>query len=273
MVIEKKWLRMFWAVALVLFLVAISTAGSSIVVAGHNGNCPVDLSNIPVLNYHKVDNVRHSLSIAPREFEKQMAYLAENGYHTITPDQLISYIKQGSSLPEKPIMITFDDGYADNYTNAYPILMKYGFTATIFVVTNLVGQDPRFMTWDQAREMEQNGITFGSHTANHRPLTNLPLPQVAAELTESFAKMEKELGQPPRFFAYPTGTHNPQVEEAVYNAGYQAAFSIRYGLVGPESNLFALERIPIFSCQKTFRSFFVRLNGAPLLERLGFIKN
>jgi peptidoglycan/xylan/chitin deacetylase (PgdA/CDA1 family) len=258
-----------------LSVLASSTVSTTAVTAGRSSNRPasVSLADVPVLNYHKVDTLHHALSIPPEEFEEQMAYLARNGFSTISPEALMAYLNHGKPLPEKPILITFDDGYLDNYTNAYPILKKYGFTATIFLVTNLVGHDERFMTWDQVREMQQNGFVFGSHTVSHTPLTKLSREQAMDELVNSRTEMEQQLGAKPKYFAYPTGAYNLQVEEMVKQAGYRAAFTIRYGQAGTESNPYALERIPIFKGQQTFRSFFVRLNAAPILERFGLIRN
>lgn len=247
--------------------------GTSPVVASPTGSKLINLKDVPVLNYHKVDILNHALSVSSQEFEEQMEYLYKNNYHTITPDQLLAYLKCGQQLPDKPIVITFDDGYLDNYTNAYPIMKKYGFTGTIFIVTNLVGHDPRFITWDQVREMQDNGIVFGSHTANHTSLTSLTKEQIMAELTQSRDEMARQLGKLPNYFAYPTGTYNSGVEEMVRSVGYKAAFTIQYGQVGTDSDLYALERIPIFKGQKTFRSFFIRLNGAPIFAGLGIVKS
>jgi peptidoglycan/xylan/chitin deacetylase (PgdA/CDA1 family) len=258
-----------------LLILSSSVVSTTAVVAGRNSNrvANVSLADIPILNYHKIDTLYHSLSIPPQEFEEQMAYLSQNGFTTISPDQLMSYLNHGKELPEKPILITFDDGYLDNYTNAYPILKKYGFTATIFLVTNLVGHDERFMTWDHVREMQKDGFVFGSHSVSHAVLTKLSREQAMAELIDSRKEMEQQLGVKARYFAYPTGAYNLVVEEMVKQAGYKAAFTIRYGLAGTDSNPYALERIPIFKGQQTFRSFFIRLNAAPLLERFGLIRN
>lgn len=231
------------------------------------------MTDVPVLNYHKVDSLYHSLSLTPQEFEEQIRYLSEQGYHSITPDQLMAYLRHGKSLPDKPVLITFDDGYRDNYTNAFPILKKYGFTATIFLVTGLVGHDPRFLTWEQAGEMQQAGFVFGSHTVHHAALTKLGQDEAFAELTESSLEIEQRLGTRPRYFAYPTGAYNLQTAELVQKAGYRAAFTIRYGEVGLNSDFYALERIPLFKMAHSFRSFYYRLTAAPLLERLGIIRN
>lgn len=271
--IRKQYVYTVFVVILVFFLMVGTKNDNRTVVAGGNGSNLINLNNVPVLNYHKVDNLFHSLSVSPQEFEEQMEYLYQNKYNTITPDQLMAYLKYGRELPNKPILITFDDGYLDNYTNAYPILKKYGFTATIFLVTNLVSHDPRFMNWDQAREMQKNGIVFGSHTVDHQSLISISKEQVNNELSQSREEIARQLGKPPKYFAYPTGTYSPEIEELVREAGYRAAFSIQYGEVGPSSDLYALERIPIFKGQKTFRNFFIRLNGAPVLEGLGILKS
>lgn len=260
------------AVFLIMLVLSSSIVGTTAVTAGRRYR-QHNLNDIPILNYHKVDNLYHSLSLSPAEFEEQIRYLADNGYHSITPDQLLGYLKHGKALPNKPVLITFDDGYADNYHNAYPILKKYGFTATIFLVTSFMDRDPRYITWAQVREMVDHGFVFGSHTVAHTALTKVTAQQATQELVESRQEMERQLGQSPRYFAYPTGAYNLQVENLVRKAGYKAAFTIRYGQAGSESDLFALERIPIFKSSETFRSFFIRLNGAPLLERLGIIRN
>ncbi len=268
----KKRTALACLAALLLFVLLASSVTGTRAVAGRQ-HLPADLADVPILNYHKVDTLNHCLSLTPAEFEDQINYLAENGYHSITPDQLMGYLKYGRALPDKPVLITFDDGYADNYANAYPILRKYGFTATIFLVTAFVGHVDRYLTWDQVREMHKNGFVFGSHTVNHKPLTKLSPEEITAELTESAAEIERQLGARPRYFAYPTGAYTLKIEELVRQAGYRAAFTIRYGQVGLESDPYALERIPVYHSGKTFRSFYYRLTAAPLIERLGLIRN
>ncbi|HWR40058.1 MAG TPA: polysaccharide deacetylase family protein [Patescibacteria group bacterium] len=229
--------------------------------------------DVPILAYHKVDHLNHSLSLPPEEFSRQLQYLWENGYRSITPDQLTAYFQYGRPLPEKPVMITFDDGYLDNYVNAYPILKKYGFTATIFIITDMIERDPRFMKWDQIREMQADHFIFGSHSVTHTPLNQLTLEQLKRELTNSADEMEKQLGQRPRYFAYPTGDYSANIGNQVKQAGYRAAFTIRFGQVGLGSNQYALERIPVFRSQQSFQQFFSRLHVTPNQEQLNIIRS
>ena len=107
-----------------------------------------DPRTVMVLNYHKVVDEHMSLSVPLADFEQHMKWLKEYGYTSITPEELYEFIVNGSELPEKPVLITFDDGYKDNYTNAYPIMKKYGFKGTIFVVTGFFGVYDNYMTWE-----------------------------------------------------------------------------------------------------------------------------
>jgi peptidoglycan/xylan/chitin deacetylase (PgdA/CDA1 family) len=227
---------------------------------------------VPVLNYHKVEDLHHALSVSAQEFEEQMKYLRQKGYTSITPEQLVNYLQAGTPLPHRPILITFDDGYADNFSNAYPIMQKYGFTATIFLATGFVNHDARFMRWWQIREMQANGFIFGSHGVGHHSLDTMSKAQVMRELRLSRAEIARQLGQIPYYFAYPSGVYNQHIEDMVRTAGYKAAFSVKYGRANANSDFYALERIPVFKGDMTFQSFYVRLQFAPLLERLGIMK-
>ena len=232
-----------------------------------------DNLKIVVLNYHKVDDKNLALSIAPQDFDQQMEYLAEEGYHTITPDQLLDYLEFDKELPEKPVLITFDDGYEDNYKNAYPILKKYGFKATIFVITDYLNVYPNYITWNQAKEMNKNGITIASHTMQHKSMTTLTDEEIQKELEGSAKAINYHLGKQSQYVAYPTGTYNLHIARLVKESGYRAAFSIKYGNVDKASNLYALERVPIFRTNNTFRSFLERIRYVSLYERLGWIKS
>ncbi len=231
-----------------------------------------DSTPVTILNYHKVDNMNISLSVLPDDFDKQMSYLKSEGYNTITPEQLYQHLVNGAQLPENPIMITFDDGYEDNYQYAYPILKKYGFTGTIFIITSLVGQK-NYLTWEQIKEMKADGMDFQSHTVTHKSMTELTEQQLRDELVNSKKTLDEQLGQDTQFLAYPTGTYNLYIAKLVKDAGYKAAFTIKYGNVDSASNLYALERVPIFHTENTFLSFYERMHYIPVFERLGWYKS
>ena len=228
-----------------------------------------------VLNYHKIDNMHISLSVKPEDFERQMKYLAEHNFHSITPQELYAALVDGAELPENPVLITFDDGYMDNYTNAYPILKKYGLKATMFVITGFLDRaQPGYFTWGQAAEMEASSlINIESHTVTHTSLTDLTEEQVKMELERSKNDIERRLGKQVDFLAYPTGTYNLHIAALVKEAGYKGAFTVKYGNVDRASNVFAIERVPVFHTENTYRSFLERLQYIPIFERLGWIKS
>ncbi len=232
-------------------------------------------TKVVVLNYHKVDDIHNSLSVPPAEFDRQMRFLKENGFHAITPAELRAALVDGAELPENPVIITFDDGYRDNYENAYPILKKYGIRATIFVITSFLDQGiPGYMTWAQAAEMEADGlVSIESHTVTHGSMVELDDEKLRYELTKSKQDIERRLGKQVAFIAYPTGTYNLHIASLVKEAGYQGAFTIKYGNVDRTSNLYALERIPIFQTANTHQSFLERLQYVPIFQRLGWNKS
>ncbi len=233
----------------------------------------VEGTKVVVLNYHKVDNIHNSLSVIPEDFERQMRYLSENGYNTITPEQLYDNITTGAELPKKPILITFDDGYQDNYDNAYPILKKYNMKATIFVVTGFLGKDKNYLTWEEAKELENSGISIESHTLNHKSMTELSDEQLRVELVNSRIDIKEKLGKESYFMAYPTGTYNLHIANMVKEAGYKGAFTIKYGNADGNTNVYAIERIPIFHTENTNKDFFQRLKYIPLFQKLGWKKS
>lgn len=268
-----------WRILARLCLVVIGTAAA--VLLSDNGaqigaEAIQDIEHgkkILVLNYHKVDNSFNSLAIPPEDFRAQMQFLNEQGYHTISPDELYAGLTGKGELPQNPVLITFDDGYRDNYTNAYPILKELHMKATIFVVPGFTNVNKNYLTWDQMLEMEQNGITIESHTLNHKALEGLTDEQIRTELRDSKQRLEERLGHSVEFLAYPTGTYNLHIAGLAQEAGYIAAFTVKYGNVDLGSNIYALERVPVFRTEHTMRDFYERLQYRPILEQFGWKKN
>ncbi len=226
-----------------------------------------------ILNYHQIQNTSASLSIPLADFDAQMNYLTSHGYVSITPEELYSGLNGQLELPKKPVLITFDDGYADNYKNAFPILRRYGMRATIFVIPAFVGVYNNYLTWEEILEMQDGGITFESHTMHHYKLEELPDDEIRSELLNSKTILEEKLGRPVEFLAYPTGTYNLHIAGIAKEVGYKSAFTIKYGVVDLGSNFYALERVPIFnSAGHTMKDFYERIDYRQSFEEFGWIK-
>lgn len=224
---------------------------------------------VPVLNYHQVEQKNgNPLTLWPDQFEAQMAYLADEGYTTITIDEMMDALEHGTPLPEKPVIITFDDGYADNYEYAYPILKKYGFKATIFLIYDFTNAYPNYLTWEQIDEMKQSGlIRFESHTMTHANLAELDsADELRHEIADSHDLLSEKIGYDMHYIAYPGGRVNPEIEEITRAAGYRGGFTVHYGLSTPTEGRYQMDRIPIFGANMhTLTRFKLRLAFAPLI--------
>lgn len=225
---------------------------------------------VPVLNYHQINDEAHNaLTLSVEQFDAQMKYLHDNGYHAISPMDLYLHLTEGKELPDKPVLITFDDGYIDNYKNAVPILEKYGLKGTIFVITDYLNRFPNYLTWDEAKALNENGVLdVESHTMTHRILDELSDAELHEELVNSKQAIDMHLHKNVRFIAYPCGSYDIRIEKEARDAGYLAAFTVNYGL-GARHGLFDLDRIPIFGGNAhTFLRFKLRLLYAPLFSPL-----
>ncbi len=225
---------------------------------------------VPVLNYHQINNEDHNaLTLSGKEFEAQIKYLQREGYTAISPDQLADYLQYGKALPAKPVLITLDDGYEDNYRVAYPILQKYQFTATIFLITDFVGNYGRYLTWEQIREMSGQGYSFEDHTLSHISLPNASDEEIRKQLGKSKEALEWRLGKKVDYLAYPGGEYDQRVIQLTKEAGYRAAFTVNFGRDRINSTLFTLNRIPIFGSEShTFLRFWLRLNFTRVFNAL-----
>lgn len=225
---------------------------------------------VPVLNYHQINNEDHNaLTLSGKEFEAQIKYLQREGYTAISPDQLADYLQYGKALPAKPVLITLDDGYEDNYRVAYPILQKYQFTATIFLITDFVGNYGKYLTWDQIREMSEQGYSFEDHTLSHISLPNASDEEIRKQLGKSKEALEWRLGKKVDYLAYPGGEYDQRVIQLTKEAGYRAAFTVNFGRDRINSTLYTLNRIPIFGSEShTFLRFWLRLNFTRVFNAL-----
>lgn len=213
---------------------------------------PGAVTTVPILMYHYIrelppnttDKLGYGLSIAPRLFEEELAYLAGAGYHSVSMDELVSHMTKGTPLPPKPVVLTFDDGYADFYTTAWPLLKKYKLGATAYLVVNFLGK-PGYMTWQQAQDLRDGGIEIGAHTLDHVDLAIQNPAQARRQIVESRRTLQQRLNAPVNTFAYPAGKFTPATVKLVGEAGFSSAVTTNPGQRHTTANLLTLTRVRV----------------------------
>lgn len=206
-------------------------------------------NGMPTLMYHKIGDCPPGsrlakLWVATEDFRGQLQYLKDHGYTPITFTDWREADQGKTALPQRPVLITFDDGYANNYEQAFPLLREFAMKGNIFLVYETMEKhnawhDPatepwlRMLTWAQIEEMQRSGLVeFGSHTMRHRNLAAIPLEDARWELSESKKRLEDKLGREMVGFAYPygAGAYSPEVRRAARQAGYRYDFGIKQGI-------------------------------------------
>lgn len=201
---------------------------------------------IPVLAYHRVGYTTDYLTVTPERLAADFRRLQQEGYCAISLEQFQNFQDDRNiDMPDKPLLITFDDGYLDNYENAYPILKRYGMIATFFIITDLLWTPGR-LNPERVVEMAQGGMSFGSHTVTHRALGELAWDDIKTELVNSKAVLESVLGRTVNALAYPRGSYNANVIMIADNVGYKTGFTVREGICVKNSPNFELRRVPVF---------------------------
>ena len=202
---------------------------------------------VPILFYHSFGYSGDLLTVTPENFEKQMRYIKEKGYHVISLDELAEGIRTGRKFAHTTVVITSDDGYKNNYTYAYPVLKKYGYPATIFLIANLIGNNDNFLNWDEVREMAKNKISFGGHTKNHVYLPSIGNDDILRdEIAGCKEVIEKHMGAPIDYFCYPTGGFTEKIKAMVKRAGYKGACTTNRGFdFLNKKDLYELDRIAV----------------------------
>ena len=210
------------------------------------------ISKTPILLFHKIDDsfewgiTRQKV----KQFEREIKFLSENGYKTITLEEVEQLTNQ-----DKKVILTFDDGYESIYTNAFPILQRYDMFAYIFIPTGYVDKENiwdanlgnirfRHLGWEQIKEMSNYGFVFGSHSVNHPDLTKLEDKHLQYELKVSKDQLEQKLGKEVKFLSYPFGKTNPKVCAKTKEVGYKMGFTICKSF--SQANHFAIARKPLY---------------------------
>lgn len=213
----------------------------------------VRTAHVPVLMYHYLSapppdaNIyRQDLSVSPELFAAHLDAMQQAGYVAVSPYDLLAHLVQGAALPEKPVLITFDDGYRDNYENAFPLLRERNMTAAFFVVTDFIDeQRPEYFTWDMLREMAAAGMSIESHGRNHVSLAGKDADYLIWQALGSLETIQYELGVRPRFVSYPAGEYDRNVIDIFHSAGYWAGFTTMQGATHNGDDLFQLHRVRV----------------------------
>jgi peptidoglycan/xylan/chitin deacetylase (PgdA/CDA1 family) len=216
------------------------------------------MRKIPILMYHSISEHATTkyrpLAVPPALFAEHMAYLSQHHYVPITVTQFIHFRAGNVPLPERPVILTFDDGFGDFFTGAFPALQKYGFTATLYVATAFVNSTSRWLenegegmrpmlTWKQLAQISAAGIECGGHTHRHPQLDTLPLSIARNEITLCKHLLEQRLSCEVASFAYPYGYHSSAIKQLVREAGYTSACAVKYEMCSATTDPYALPRL------------------------------
>jgi peptidoglycan/xylan/chitin deacetylase (PgdA/CDA1 family) len=266
------------------------------------------ITSVPILMYHSISDdpepgvsPYYQVNTRPAVFRQHMQFLADHGYQTISLPDLVTLMAEQQSNKEtksdsspssllsafvvnqRSVVLTFDDGFRDFYTDAFPVLQQHAFTATVFLPTAFIGDERRqfrpstinsqlsttkdCLTWSEARELRKNGIHFGSHTVNHPKLVELDWPEIKSELSYSKSEIEQQLGEPATSFCYPFAF--PQTDRSfaqrfrdlLCETGYSSCATTELGRVQPGTDPFRLKRLPANSLDD-LALFAAKLEGA-----------
>ena len=200
--------------------------------------------SIPVLEYHSITYEKgNPICIPIKKFKEQMKYLKDNGYYTLSLTNLYGYLMNNTPIPKKSVVLTFDDGYENNYTAMFPVLKKYNFRATIFVITGNVDKYRKFLKSKQLYEMDSSNIDIESHTVNHDNLALLSKNKQLKTVINSKKYLEKTLDKQIYFFAYPFGGYNKSAIESLKEAHYKMAFTTVDGWSSKQNGILSLHRV------------------------------
>jgi len=216
----------------------------------------------PILMYHNVEDLPagNAMYVTGAQFREQMRFLREHKYNIVSLDALADILESGGKVPRNTVAVTFDDGNANNYLNAFPILKEYGIPATVFMISDCIGRGG-YLTVTQIRKMSSAGIDFGSHTRSHLNFKDAPERAIENELLHSKKIIEEVTGRKVTAFCYPFGERGACRDDMLKRAGYRTAFmtTLRDGSV--RLDRFALKRIKIETSRANMLEFRLKVSG------------
>ena len=208
---------------------------------------------VPILMYHYIesapanaDAIRRDLSVSPELFAAHLDVIQRHGYETVSLRDVVNHLALGTPLPAKPIVLTFDDGYTNHFTNAVPLLTERGMTGTFFVISEFPHRDSsEYMNWDQIRQMVRAGMEIESHARLHESLAGRSDYYLREQARGSVLTFEHELGYTPRFIAYPMGFYDQRAIDIFQAEGFWAGLTTQNGVRQDNQDLFRMRRIRI----------------------------
>jgi peptidoglycan/xylan/chitin deacetylase (PgdA/CDA1 family) len=260
---NKKRLVTRATLALFFIVTALAIAPRQATATGKHWDGVPRTTHVPILMYHYIDTPPADadrylldLTVTRKNFEQQVKWLKDQGYQSVTPDDLISALWEGKALPKKPVMLTFDDGYANAWYNAFPVLRKAGFSGTFFVVTDWLDQNRRgYLNWPLARIMSHYGMYIENHSRTHEDFRNRSHEWYLNEIVGPMKDIEQHTGVKPVFFCFPFGGYDDVAIHELEAAGVLAAFTENDSRYEYASNTMHMPR--------------VRIRGSMTLEEFG----
>ena len=216
----------------------------------------------PILMYHHVDHRSQEwkLSVSPKNFERQMEFLKAHQYEVLSLSEYLDLLKSQKPIPKKSVVITFDDGYDNNFVHAFPVLKKMEFPAAIFIQVDGISR-AGYMTQEDISILLDNDIEIGSHTVHHGFLPDLEPKAIEREIVQSKKILENRFHEPITLFSYPGGGFNDKVRQAVMEAGYEGAVATHPGADYPDRDPYALKRIRISRTADNLFVFWLKVSG------------
>jgi peptidoglycan/xylan/chitin deacetylase (PgdA/CDA1 family) len=212
-------------------------------------------SAVILLYHHVAEDTPPSTSISPADFTAHLSYLRDNGYNVIALDQMIDGLRRGEDLPEKSVVITFDDGYSSIYSTAFPLLQSFDYPFTLFLSTEPIdNMQQNYMNWDQVREMANAGVIIANHMVDHPYMLERRenendaqrLQRLRSDLLSAEQRIQEETGQSHRYLAYPYGEYDAQIKSLLQDLEF-VGLAQNSGAVGADSDFLALPRFPLAS--------------------------
>ncbi|MBL4780854.1 MAG: polysaccharide deacetylase family protein [Porticoccaceae bacterium] len=221
-----------------------------------------------ILMYHMISQpgtiAEAKYACPPERFEQHLRYIQSSHHCVVSLDEIEQHLLNDTALPDNAVAITLDDGFEDNYTQAFPLLQKYGMPASIFLATGVMGATNKWMqgrdfpersmlNWQQIEEMNRYQLSFGAHTVNHAKLSELDTAAAEEEISQSKQQVEDQLGTSCSHFAYPYGLFSEQSPEIVKSAGFTLACSTRSGFNNSQRDPFLLHRIEVYGTDPVWK--------------------